>query len=392
MRILYATPGYKPAYRIGGPILSVSAAAERLVRKGHEVTVVTTNANLDQDVDVPLAQPVDVEGVTVWYFRREEPLRKWLPFVPYLSRSMGYMYAPELRAALDRLVPQHDVVDTQMPFVYPTYAASRAALRHHKPLFYHQRGNYLDTHLGRRRLKKDVFIRLFEKPVMRRATALIALTGAERDAFAAVSPGTLCEVVPNGIDIPPIDPSAAARVESRHGIPRDAQLILYLARLHPWKGADELLGAFAILQREFPKLWLVMAGADECDARTRWAGTERVLFPGVIGGEVKADLLQRADVFSLPSQGEGLSMAILEAMANRTALVLSPGCHFPEAEEVGAGVIAAKDASAIAAAMRELLRDPARLAAMGEAGRKHVEQKYSWDVVADRLIDVYSRR
>ncbi|HEY4641949.1 MAG TPA: glycosyltransferase, partial [Thermoanaerobaculia bacterium] len=156
MRILYATPGYKPAYRIGGPILSVSAAAERLVRKGHEVTVVTTNANLDQDVDVPLAQPVDVEGVTVWYFRREEPLRKWLPFVPYLSRSMGYMYAPELRAALDRLVPQHDVVDTQMPFVYPTYAASRAALRHHKPLFYHQRGNYLDTHLGRRRFKKDV--------------------------------------------------------------------------------------------------------------------------------------------------------------------------------------------------------------------------------------------
>jgi glycosyltransferase involved in cell wall biosynthesis len=236
MRILYATPGYKPAYRIGGPILSVSAAAERLVRKGHEVTVVTTNANVDQDIDVPINQPVDVDGVTVWYLRREEPLRKWLPFVPYLSRSMGYMYAPEMRRTLDRLVPQHDVVDTQMPFVYPTYAASRAALRHGKPLFYHQRGNYLETHRGRRRLKKDIFITLFEKPVMRRATALIALTAAERDAFAAVSPGTPCVIVPNGIDVPRPDPTAAERVEARHGIPRDAQLILYLARLHPWKG------------------------------------------------------------------------------------------------------------------------------------------------------------
>src|SRR5581483_10384580 len=355
MRILYSTPGYKPAYRIGGPILSVSAAAERLVKRGHEVTVVTTNANLDEDIDVPLARAVDIEGVQVWYYRREEPLRKWLPFVSYLSRSMGYMYAPDMRAALDHLVPQHDVVDTQMPFVYPTYAAARAALRHGKPLFYHQRGNYLETHRERRRLKKDIYISLFEKPVMRKAAALIALTAQEQEAFHALCPETPCEIIPNGIDVPSLDASAAARIEARYGIPRSAPLILFLARLHPWKGADELLGAFRRIQAEVPDARLVMAGADECDAVSRWmpiAQSEgfasRLFFPGVVSGDEKSDLLQRAGVFCLPSQGEGLSMAILEALANATAVVLSPGCHFPEAEAAGAGVIAPRDEEAIA--------------------------------------------
>src|SRR5687767_12566332 len=99
MKILYAVHGYRPAYRFGGPIVSVAAAAEALVQRGHSVTVVTTNANLDQDLDVPVDQPMDVNGVKVWYFRRTEFLKRWLPFVPYLSRSAGFLYAPAMRSA-----------------------------------------------------------------------------------------------------------------------------------------------------------------------------------------------------------------------------------------------------------------------------------------------------
>ena len=399
MRILYVTPGYKPAYRLGGPIVSVSAAAEWLVRKGHEVTVVTTNANLDEDLDVPCNCPVDIEGVEVWYLRRQEPLKKWLPFVPYLSHSMGYTYAPEMRTTLDRLMPFHDVVDTQAPFVYPTLAAAHAAQRHRTPLFYHQRGDYLNPHRLRRRLKKAVYISLFEKPIMRHATALIALTAAEREAFAVVAPQTRCEIVPNGVEVPPLDRAAAARVEARYAIPREAPVILFLGRLHPWKGVDELMGAFALVQREFPAAYLIMAGPDECDAVRRWqpvaarAGfAARLIFPGIVTGSAKVDLLQRANLFSLPSQGEGLSMAMLEALAHATAVLLSPGCNFAEAEQVGAGVTAAKHPDALACALRALLRDPIRLDEMGQAGRCLVRREYSWDVVTERLLEVYNQR
>ena len=115
MKILYAVHGYKPAYRLGGPIHTVSALAERLVRLGHEVIVFTTNSNLDEDLDVPTDQPIDVEGVQVWYFKHEEPIKRWLPFIPYLAKSIGFLYAPAMRSQLDRIVPSVDLVHTQMP-------------------------------------------------------------------------------------------------------------------------------------------------------------------------------------------------------------------------------------------------------------------------------------
>jgi len=396
MRILYVTPAYKPADRMGGPVPVVAAIAELLARKGHDVRVVTTNANLDLDVDVPLDGPVDVDGVTVRYFRREEPLRKWLPFVPYLSHSMGYAYAPDMKAGLKTLVPWADVVHTHMPFVYPTYAAARAAKRFGKPLVYHQHGNYLDVRLARRRLKKSAYIALFEKPIMRRAAALVALTTAERDAFAVLSPGTPCEVIPNGVDIPPPIEGAAVRIEERLGIPRDAQVVLFLGRLQTWKGAGETLEAFVRIESKHPKAWLVMAGPDEVGLAEAWraghAGeSHRIVFPGVVSGQEKDDLLDRAALFVLPSLAEGLSMATLEAMAHRTAILMSPGCNLPEAEEAGAAVIVEKDAGAVGAAMSRLLDDRTTLTAMGEAGRRFVESGYSWDAVTDSLVDLYAR-
>lgn len=392
MRILYATPAYKPATKMGGPIVSVPAAAEMLARRGHHVTVFTTNANLDEDLDVATDRPLDVDGVEVWYFRREEPLRKWLPFVPYLAQSMGFAYCPAMRRELDRVLPSIDAVDTQMPFVYPTYAASRAALRHGKRLYYHQRGNFIDVRLARRRLKKDVFLTLFEKPVMRRANALVALTEAERAAFAALVPGVRCEVIPNGVDVPTPRPGAAERVEARWGVPRSAPLLLFLGRIHTWKGAEETLAAFERIEAAHPDAWLVMAGPDEAKIAARWQGrSRRIVFPGVVAGEEKEDLLDRADLFCLPSLAEGLSMATLEAMAHRTAVLISPGCALPEVEPAGAGVVVEKDAAAVAEAMSRMLADGDALRAMGAAARRFVEAKYSWETVADRLIELYAR-
>jgi glycosyltransferase involved in cell wall biosynthesis len=385
MRILHVTPGYKPAYRLGGPIASVAAIAERLARLGHEVTVVTTNANLDENIDVPLGVPVDVDGVRVFYFARKEPLRTLLPFLPYVSGSLGYLYAPEMRRALDELVPLADVVHTHMPFVYPTYAGARAALRHGKPLFYSQRGNFLDTHLRRRRWKKRLWLSLFEQRLIERATTLVALTEAERAAFASLAPATPSAIVPNGVDLPNEMPDAARHVRERFGVPDDALLVLFLGRLHPWKGAGALVDAFERI--DMPNTFLVMAGADESNLVSRRSA--RVIVPGVVTGIDKEALLHRADLFALPSTGEGLSMAMLEAMAHRTAVMISPGCNFPDAESSGAGVIVEKDVTSLATALRALLADKARLQRMGDAGRALVANAYSWDAVTAALLGVY---
>ena len=395
MKILYAVHGYKPAYRLGGPIHTVSALAERLVRLGHEVIVFTTNSNLDEDLDVPTDQPIDVEGVQVWYFKHEEPIKRWLPFIPYLAKSIGFLYAPAMRAQLDRIVPSVDLVHTQMPYVYPTYAAGWAAIRHHKPLFCHQRGVFDPERLKFRSLKKRLYIRVVERPIMRRANTLIALTEAEVRSYRALGVQTQCQIIPNGVEIAKPEPCGDSTC-SVWGIKSDDLVILFMGRLHPTKGADKLIRAFMKIQRQFPHAKLVMAGPDEFgilekfQAEIKESGLQkRVIFTGMVTGDVKQDLLERSNLFCLPSDAEGFSMAVLEALANSTPVLLSPGCHFPEVETSGIGRIVSAEAGAMAKAMGELLKDRHALEEMGRKGREFVVRHYSWDTIVNKMEDVY---
>jgi glycosyltransferase involved in cell wall biosynthesis len=396
MRILFVVHGYKPAYRVGGPILSVSALAQTLVAKGHHVTVFTTNSNLDEDLDVPSDCPVDVDGVEVWYFRRSDPIKRWLPFFPYLSQSMGFLYTPRMTGELDRLMPDIDLVHTHMPFVYPTYAASKAVQRWHKPLFYHQRGVFDPDRLKFRPLKKRLYIWAVERNIMRKATTLIALTETERQSYKALGLHTPCRVIPNGIDVAAYRQEPSLETDAQWNIPPGAPVILFLGRLHPTKGADKLLEAFVRVRDRCPTAVLFIAGPDEWGLERKYqemirtaklAG--RVFFPGMMLGEAKLDLLARADLFCLPSMGEGFSIAVLEALASRTAVLLSPGCHFPEVEKAGAGRVVPLETEAIANGLADLLSDRDRLRKMGEAGLDLVRCHYTWDHITDQLIDAY---
>lgn len=397
MKIVYALLGYKPAWNLGGPIHATAAAAERLVARGHQVTVIASNSNLTEDLACPTDRPIDVDGVEVWYFRREEPIQRWLPFIPYLSKSVGFLYCPRLKRALEDIIPAADVVDVQTPFVYPTLATARAALRYGKPLFYHQHGALLPTHLGFRAWKKEIYIRLFERPIMERARQLIALTEAERAAYGRWV-DTRCVVVPNGVDVPRALDRAAAGEEVRAelGIAPEATVVLFLGRLHPWKGADRLIDAFLKVRPRHPEAVLVVAGPDEwglgASLRNRLAEGDEgrtVLFPGVVTGRTKAALLARANLFCLPSMGEGFSIAILEAMAHGTPVMVSPECGFPSIDRVGAGVTVARDVASIADGLDRLLGDPEGLRKMGIAARQEVVEHYSWDRITEQLIEVY---
>jgi glycosyltransferase involved in cell wall biosynthesis len=111
----------------------------------------------------------------------------------------------------------------------------------------------------------------------------------------------------------------------------------------------------------------------------------------MITGERKLDLLARADVFCLPSEAEGQSMAVLEALASATPVVLSPGCHFPQAADSGAGIVVSPQAEPLAAALSRLLADRDALERMGRRGRALVKAHYGWDAITDRMIEVYER-
>ena len=396
MRILFTVTGYKPAYRMGGPVISVAEVAERLVSRGHEVIVFTSNSDIAKNLDVPVNQPVDVEGVEVWYFSQKNFFKRWLPFIPYLSKSVGFMYNPLISRQLDRLMPELDVVNTHNPYGYPSCAAAWAALRWHKPLFVHQRGVFDPARLDFRSFKKRLFIDLVARPIMRKATTLIALTQGELESFRALGVETPCHIVPNGIEVSNYRQQPGPTSMDLWKIPPQAQVILFLGRLHPVKGVERLLEAFLQIHHSLPKAFLVMAGPDDWGyteaftRKVRQAGVgERVIFPGMISGDAKLDLLARADLFCLPSDAEGFSMAVLEALASATPVLLSPGCYFPEAEKAGAGRVVPPTPAALAEALEDLLSHPERLQVMGQRGFDLVRDNYSWGHITDQLLEVY---
>jgi glycosyltransferase involved in cell wall biosynthesis len=397
MHILYVTHGYKPAYRIGGPIWSVSAMAEGMAARGHRVTVFTTNSNLDEDLDVPVDQPVLVDDVEVWYFRHRDVIKKYFWWSKYFSQSMGFLFTPALAPAMEKLLPSVDVVHTQMPFVYPTMIAGRLAIAANKPLFYNQRGVFHPTRLGYRGLKKRLYIELFEKPIMRGARGLIALTADEIDSYRALGIRTPCHIVPNGIDVAQFRRKPRTASFPALGIGESDQVILFLGRLHPSKGVDLLVDAFFRLASQHPDSILVIAGPDEHgfsqkiqDQAVLQNLEHRIRIPGMVTGDLKTELLARADLFVLPSMGEGLSMAVLEALASGTPVILSPECNLPVVAEVKAGAIVERNVSLIAQAISRFLSDPALSEAASDAAYNLARDRFAWPSIVARLESIYN--
>ena len=268
-----------------------------------------------------------------------------------------------------------DVVHTQMPFVYPTQVAGRLALKIGKPLFYHQRGVFHPSRLQFRGWKKRLYIDLVEKPIMRRATGLVALTTEEVDSYRALGVDTPCHVFQTESTL-----AAFAALPGQARFPtlrsrNPSRSFYFWAGSHPVKGADLLVRAFAQIANGHPNAVLVLAGPDEASIAGRLQSlassqqlADRILLTGMVTGERKLDLLGRADLFVLPSMGEGLSMAVLEALASGTPAVLSPECNLSIVQEAGAGQVVERDVAQLAAVMSDLLSDRTRLRAMARFG------------------------
>lgn len=396
LNILYVMAGYKPAYRLGGPIMSVSALAEHLVARGHRVTVLATNSNLDEDLDVPLNRPIVKDGVEVWYFQHTSLLRYHLPAIPYFTNSAGFLYSPWMKSHLEEVAPQFDVIHTHMPYIYPTLLAGRTAHRHKIPFFFHQRGVFDPERLRYRGLKKRLYIRLFLTPIMQRARTLFALTNAEVDSYQQLNLTAPITVIPNGVDLDKFQQRADQAFLQENGVEDDQTIILFMARLHPVKGVDLLFNAFASIAAQFPKALLVIAGPDERNLteELREKAVElqledKVRFTGMVTGETKHNWLARADLFCLPSMAEGFSIAVLEALASCTPVMISPRCHFPEVAHHDAGMVVERDEDEWASALQTLLQQPAHLKTMGENAYRLVAEKYRWASIAAEYETAY---
>lgn len=385
MKILQVISHYVPAYRFGGPLQVAHALGRSLVARDHVVTVCcTSQRDPESDLEVPVDVPVMVDGVRV-YYEQVSYFRRW-------------GYSPGMMKRLRLLTAEADVVLVHAHFQYANWAGARAARRAGKPYMVFAHGSLKRASLrASSGLHKRIYLGLFERSNLSRAAHVAFNAEEEMEDSLFASHGV---VIPNGIaPMEFVELPERGAYRARHPELVGRIVFLFLGRIDiRQKAVDVMVEAFARLAAERSDVVLVLAGpSEDGDTATvralvaaRGLGG-RVRLPGLVSGRDKLELLRDADVFLMPSRYEGLSIALLEAMASALPVVLSDqaGLHRQVARH-GCGRVVRPEAESTLGAMREML-DISLRTRCGDAARRLVMAEHTWPAIAAKLEGVLSK-
>ena len=380
MRVLHVIPSISPLR--GGPTVAALEMAAAQRQLGIDARVLSTDdhgaARLQS---MPTGLWSEHQGVPVWLCRRwsvpQRHLRDWA-------------LAPALPTWLQRQLVDVDLVHVHALFAFPSTTAMLLARWAGVPYVVSTIGQLCSWSLQQSPWRKRLMLALIERANLAGAAALHVTTAAEAEQTAALQLPVPCLEIPLGV-LPP--PRVAAAPRLADGLQR----LLFLSRLHPKKQLETLLAALALLHRRQPQLrWqLQIAGCGEpaYEAHLRHLAAGLGLEPhcrwlGFVEGDAKWQLLGQADWFVLPSASENFGIAVIEALAVGTPVLIAPGVALaPVVAAAAAGVVCGAEPETLATALAQLLvADPQP---WRERARRLAEAQFSWPVIAERFAAAY---
>lgn len=383
MKILHVVPTYMPAWRYGGPIRSVHGLCKSLAARGNDVHVYTTNVDGPGNLAVPLEQPVDLDGVKVWYFS---------------SRWWRRLYwSPKLGKALQTTIDSFDLLHLHSVFLWPTWAAARMAESAGIPYVVTPRGALVRGLVRRKsRWIKTAWIKLIERQTLENAAAIHATSEIEAQElrhFVRNAPQTV--VIPNAID--EMKPASATAMLSPQvqQVLQNGPYIFFMGRISWEKGLDRLISAMAHL----PEMRLVIAGRNDTgyrgkleDMARRLNMVERIAYIGQVDGEDKRCLLDQAILLVMPSYSENFGNAVLEALQVGCPVVVTPEVGLaPAVQRSGAGLVSEGEPVQLAESIGRIAHNSDLRRQMGDAGQRVVVEQFTWARVAEQMESLYHR-
>jgi glycosyltransferase involved in cell wall biosynthesis len=384
MKILRSTHTVNPA--LGGPIESIRQSSAALQRRGYEVEIISLDA-------------------------QDDP---WVRDAPFLVHALGpgiggYGYAPRFSSWIKERRADYDAVIVHGLWQYSSFGVWRALAGSTTPYFVFPHG-MLDPWFKRtypaKHFKKLLYWPWAEYRVLRDAAAVL-FTSEEERRLARESFGLYqCrEVVVNYGTAAPTDLDRAREVflDAQPQL-RGDRFLLFLGRLHEKKGCDLLIRAFGASRASEPNAakFLVMAGpcADEEYRRSlqmlaNEAGcADSILFPGMLTGDAKWGALAAAEAFVLPSHQENFGIAVVEALACGTPVLIANKINiWREIEADGAGYVDNDDLGGTTNLLARWIKTPAEArAAMRENARNSFANCFEIERATDSLLEVIGAR
>ena len=388
MRLLHVISSIDP--RGGGPIEGVVSSADVWRKHGHECDILTLDA-LDDAWVAKSTSPIFAVGLNGRAYRAIRRAFPWL----------RYGYTPKLTSWLRENARNYDAVILNGLWNYASWGSWRALRRLETPYFVYTHG-MLDPWFNKayptKSLFKAIFWKLLENKVLRDARGVLFTCEAERElASRSFSPYAAREFVAGhgARDVEGDAEAQRAAFAARFAALRDRKFILFLGRLHPKKGIDLLIRAFARHAAVFPDFDLVVAGPDqtsmESDLRrlARDLGVaDRMHWPGMLSGDAKWGAFRLARFFALPSHQENFGIAVAESLAVATPVLITHKVNvWREIEADGAGVVVSDDVEGVAVGLYRMcaLLDGER-DLMARRGRDSFLKRYDIEPNAMNLL------
>ena len=375
MKVLQVAPFFHPAHRYGGPIPVLYDLCLELVAKGCAVKVLTTDTNgPGMALEVPSDREVNCAGFAV----------------RYCHRVAGDSVSPALLFVLREYVAWADVVHLSCVYSFPTIPALLASRVLAKALVWSPMGA-LQRWTGSRRLFLKKHWERVCRLVSPRDLVIHVTSESEAAESREVFPGAQFAIVPHGVHLP-----------EKEKVTRSKLLkLLFLGRLDPKKGLENLLDACRLLQDSWcghQISWsLTVAGTGDpayvAGLRSRIDGlglAGQVTMAGQVMGERKDDLLTSSDVVVVPSFTENFAMVVVESLARGVPVLASTGTPWAGLEEKGCGLWIKNDPESLASGITAM--STMDLDAMGARGRQWMQEEYSWPTVTERMIKIYRMR
>jgi len=257
-----------------------------------------------------------------------------------------------------------------------------------KPYYIQPRGKLTPTMFANKRALKVAYLKLRGWKLLEQAAFVAPLTTVVGEAINRMNSSIHVQVITNGLDPKEFDREIPVR-------PIQEPYLLYIGYLDPRKNLDLLIRAFAAVADEIKPWKLALVGSDNYGERPRLEAIireldlgDRVVMPGHVQGDPKYAWLMNAGFFAMPSSGEGLSLAMLEAFACRLPTLLAPGCNYPEIDECGGGRELALEVEPWSKAIRELALEDGTRGEMARRAREQFEGRHTLSAVADRVGEV----
>ncbi len=366
-RVIHVVPAI--AEEASGPSYSVVRLCQSLIEAGEDLTL----AALDWAplTSMPAFMKVFPLGAGPRRLGRSPAMSRWLQ--------------SETTAGRVDVVHSHGM--WQMNAVYPGWAVRGRKAR----LVVSPRGAFSRWAMNQGSRLKWVFWPLLQRPALMQAACIHGTAEAEYEDIRRLGFKQPVAIIPNGIDVPEI-----ALKETR-----EFRTLLFLGRIHPVKGVDILLKAWAAVMDRFPAWCLVIVGSDtsyerqggyldQMKALAANLKLKRVKFADPVYGEAKWAAYRGADLFVLPTRSENFGMTVAEALASGTPAIVTRGAPWQGLLTYDAGWWIEFGVDALVACLEGALEESRdELVRRGTSGREWMIRDFSWHGLGKKMDQTY---